>query len=284
MELATTIEQIRQLVRAARAAGKRIGFVPTMGALHQGHIALINTSVRQCDFTVISIFVNPTQFGPTEDFERYPRPLEKDLRLCRDCGVDVVFAPSTETMYPRPNLTWVVVEKLTEPLCGRFRPGHFRGVTTVCTKLFNIVQPDVAYFGQKDAQQAVVVRRMVEDLNMPLEIVVCPTVRDPDGLATSSRNVYLTDSQRRQATRIYQALQHGQRLIVQGLHDPDQILQAVQDILQQAPDLQPEYVSLVDAETLEPIEKLSGRVLLAVAARIGSARLIDNIVVDCPTD
>jgi len=284
MELATTIEQIRQLVRAARAAGKRIGFVPTMGALHQGHIALINTSVRQCDFTVISIFVNPTQFGPTEDFERYPRPLEKDLRVCRDCGVDVVFAPSTETMYPRPNLTWVVVEKLTEPLCGRFRPGHFRGVTTVCTKLFNIVQPDVAYFGQKDAQQAVVVRRMVEDLNMPLEIVVCPTVRDPDGLATSSRNVYLTDSQRRQATRIYQALQHGQRLIVQGLHDPDQILQAVQDILQQAPDLQPEYVSLVDAETLEPIEKLSGRVLLAVAARIGSARLIDNIVVDCPTD
>ena len=172
MEIAKTIESVRQLVKAARGEGKNIGLVPTMGALHIGHISLIEAAVKQCDFVVVSIFVNPTQFGPGEDFEKYPRPLDADLEICRKTGVDVVFAPTPEQMYPSENLTWVSVEKLTELLCGQFRPIHFRGVTTVCAKLFNIVAPDFAFLGRKDAQQAIVIKRMVADLNMPLEIVI----------------------------------------------------------------------------------------------------------------
>ncbi|MHC4750278.1 MAG: pantoate--beta-alanine ligase, partial [Planctomycetota bacterium] len=179
MEVAKTIESIRALVKTVRGEGGKIGLVPTMGALHIGHISLIETAVKNCDFVVISIFVNPTQFCPGEDFEKYPRPLEADLEICRKAGVDAVFAPEPEEIYPGKNLTWVNVEKLTEPLCGQARPGHFRGVTTVCAKLFNIVAPDIAYFGQKDAQQAIVVKRMAADLNMSLEIVICPTVREP---------------------------------------------------------------------------------------------------------
>jgi len=192
MEIAKTIESVRSLVKAARSRGKKIGFVPTMGALHIGHISLIEAAVKTCDFVVVSIFVNPTQFGPGEDLEKYPRPIDADLEICRKGGVNVVFAPTAEQMYPAENLTWVDVEKLTEPLCGQSRPWHFRGVTTVCAKLFNIVAPDIAFFGQKDAQQAIVIKRMAADLNMPLEIVICPTIRQPDGLAVSSRNQYLT--------------------------------------------------------------------------------------------
>jgi pantoate--beta-alanine ligase len=280
MQMVTTIEEVRELVAQARAAGKRIGLVPTMGALHIGHISLIETAAQQCDFVVVSIFVNPTQFGPGEDFESYPRPLEWDLAICEQNDADVVFAPSRAEMYPRENLSWVTVVGMTENLCGRSRPNHFRGVTTVCTKLFNIVGPDVAFFGQKDAQQAAVIRRMVADLNMPLEIVVCPTERESDGLAVSSRNRYLSDEQRQEAPVIYQALEQGREMIEGGATDPTMIRERMEAVLRNAAGLEVEYISLVDPETLEDVERVGGRVLIAAAARLGPARLIDNIMVD----
>ena len=280
MEVAETIEKVRSLVKIARSEGRNIGLVPTMGALHIGHISLIEAAVKDCDFVVVSIFVNPTQFGPGEDFEKYPRPLQADLEICEKAGVDVVFAPSPQQIYPTENVTWVNVEKLTEPLCGRSRPVHFRGVTTVCTKLFNIVAPDVAYFGQKDAQQAIVIRRMVADLNMPLDIVICPTVREPNGLAISSRNQYLTAHQKKDAANIYKSLQTCRRMIEAGITETDQIVAKMRKLLQQIPSSEVEYVSIVDAETLESIEKIAGKVLAAVAVKIGPARLIDNILVD----
>ncbi len=280
MEVAETIESVRILVKAARGKGKKIGLVPTMGALHIGHISLIEAAIKSCEFVVVSIFVNPTQFGPGEDFEKYPRPLEADLKICKKAGVHAVFAPTPEQMYPGENLTWVNVEKITESLCGRSRPLHFRGVTTVCAKLFNIVAPDVAYFGQKDAQQAIVIRRMVADLNMPLEIVVCPTVREPDGLAVSSRNQYLSERQRKDATYIYKSLQICREMIDNGSTDTRKIIAETQKILLQTSSIEIEYISIVDAETLEDIDRIAGRVLIAVAARLGPARLIDNILID----
>jgi pantoate--beta-alanine ligase len=251
-----------------------------MGALHIGHVSLINAAAKDCDFVVVSIFVNPTQFGPGEDFQKYPRPLEADTEICRKAGVDVVFAPTPKEMYPAENLSWVNVEKLTEPLCGRSRPGHFRGVTTVCTKLFNIVAPDVAYFGQKDAQQAIVIKRMVEDLNMPLEIVVCPTVREPNGLAVSSRNQYLSEQQKKDAASIYRSLQECRRMIDAGVTETREIIAQMRKILQQVPSMEIEYVGIVDAGTLESIENIAGTVLAAVAVKMPPARLIDNILVD----
>ena len=280
MEVAKTVIEVRKLVRQARQQGGTIGLVPTMGALHQGHVSLIEAAAGRCDFIVVSIFVNPTQFGPSEDFAKYPRPIEQDLAICKDHGVDLVFTPSAEEMYGQGGLTWVEVERLTSPLCGRFRPGHFRGVTTVCAKLFNIVLPDLAFFGQKDAQQAVVIRRMVKDLNMPLEIVVCPTVREPDGLAMSSRNRYLSPSHRGQAATIYRALRHGEDEIRRGVKDAGKLADAITAILRQVPGIALQYVSIVDAESLQPKDPVTGEVLVAVAVRIGSTRLIDNIVVD----
>ena len=280
MEVAETIVQVRSLAEAARRQGKKIGLVPTMGALHAGHVSLIEAAVDDCDFVVVSIFVNPTQFGPGEDLEAYPKPFEADLEICKKAGVDLLFAPSVEQMYPVENMTWVTVEKLTEPLCGRGRPIHFRGVTTVCTKLFNIVGPDVAYFGQKDGQQAIVVKRMVADLNMPLEIVVCPTVREPSGLAVSSRNQYLSDRQKEEAATINKSLEESRRLIEAGETQAARVIAKVRAKLQEVPSMEIEYVEVVDAETLESIEQTSGRVLVAVAVKIGVARLIDNIVVD----
>ncbi|UCE49632.1 MAG: pantoate--beta-alanine ligase [Phycisphaerales bacterium] len=280
MDVAETVESVRSLVEIAREKGKRVGLVPTMGALHAGHICLIETATKDCDFVVVSIFVNPTQFCPGEDLENYPRPFEADLEICRKAGVDVVFAPATEQMYPSENLTWVTVEKLTAPMCGRGRPTHFRGVTTVCTKLFNIVGPDVAYFGQKDAQQAIVIERMVADLNMPLKIVVCPTVREPSGLAVSSRNQYLSDQQKADATYIYRSLQRCRQMIEAGEMDARKTLAEMKEILRRIPAAQIEYVNIVDAETLEDVKHVSGRILAAVAVHIGPARLIDNILVD----
>jgi pantoate--beta-alanine ligase len=280
MEIAKTIEDIRNMVKVAQSKGGKIGLVPTMGALHIGHISLIEAAVKECDFVVVSIFVNPTQFEPGEDFEKYPRPLEADLEVCKKAGVDVVFAPEPQHIYPAKNVTWVTVEKLTEPLCGRSRPGHFRGVTTVCAKLFNIVAPDAAYFGRKDAQQAIVIRRMVADLNMPLKIVICPTVREANGLAISSRNQYLNRQQKKDAANIYKSLQTCRRLIDAGTMETHQIIAEMKKILQQIPSGEIEYVSIVDAETLESIEKIAGKVLAAVAVKIGPARLIDNILVD----
>ena len=280
MKIAKTIQAVRSLIKAARTEGKKIGLVPTMGALHIGHISLIEKAKQQADFVVVSIFVNPTQFGPGEDFEKYPKPLEKDLETCKNTGVDVVFTPATEQMYPQENLTWVNVGKLTEQLCGRNRPVHFRGVATVCAKLFNIVEPDFAFFGAKDSQQAIVLKRMVADLNMPLKIVVCPTMRQPDGLAVSSRNQYLTESQKKDATLIYKSLQKCGEMINAGVKDAQQITAQMNKILQQAPSIKIEYVSIVDAETLQPIDRIAGKILAAVAVKIGSARLIDNILLD----
>jgi len=302
MKVAKTIKEVRSHIKAARSQGKKIGFVPTMGALHIGHISLIKRAVKDTDYVVVSIFVNPTQFAPGEDFEKYPRPIEADLKICEEHGVDLVFNPSPKEMYKAENstreiescravsscieagyltgLTWVNVEKLTEPLCGRFRPGHFRGVTTVCAKLFNIVMPDVAYFGQKDAQQAIVIKRMVADLNMPLEIVICPTVREPNGLAISSRNQYLSDQQKKDAALIYKSLQKCQKMIDSGFTNTKEIISQMQKILQQAASIEIEYISIVDAETLQNLDQIYGKILAAVAAKIGSTRLIDNILID----
>jgi len=280
MEVAKTIQSVRKLVKAVRSEGKKIGLVPTMGAMHIGHISLIERAVEECDFVVVSIFVNPTQFGPAEDYDKYPRDLDADLKICKKAGVDVVFAPPVEQMYAARNLTWVNVEKLTEPLCGRFRPGHFRGVTTVCAKLFNIVAADVAYFGQKDAQQALVIKRMVADLNMPLQIVVCPTVREPDGLAVSSRNQYLTDQQRKDAACIFKSLQKCRQMIDAGATDAQEIINQMRKVINQVPSIEIEYLSIVDAETLQPVEHITGTILVAIAVRIGMVRLIDNILLD----
>ena len=280
MEVAKTIQSVRDLVKAARSRGKKVGFVPTMGSLHIGHISLIEAAKKQTDFVVVSIFVNPTQFGPGEDFEKYPRPLDADLDICRKTGVDVVFTPTQDQMYPNQNFTFVTVGKLTEGLCGRFRPGHFRGVTTICAKLFNIVMPDKAFFGQKDAQQSIVIKQMVSDLNMPLEIVVCPTVRRPDGLAVSSRNEYLTEQERKDAAFIYKSLQQCREMIQGGITDVEQVIDQMQKVLLQISSIKIEYVSIVDAKTLQPLKDAQGQILAAVAVRIGQTRLIDNILVD----
>jgi len=283
MQVAETIAEIRACVAEARKAGKRVGFVPTMGALHAGHASLIDAAAARCDYVVVSIFVNPTQFGPGEDFNRYPRPFDKDVAVCEEHGADAMFAPSAAEMYPRENLTWVNVEKLSEPLCGRFRPGHFRGVATVCTKLFNIVGPDVAFFGQKDGQQAAIIRRMVRDLNMPLEIVVCPTVREPDGLAMSSRNQYLSPGERKDAAVVYRSLCRGRELIGAGERDVDVIRARMQETLEEVASMSVEYIGVVDAETLEDLDRVRGRVLVAVAVHLARTRLIDNILVDVPS-
>jgi pantoate--beta-alanine ligase len=280
MEAAETIQSIRNLVKAARDSGKNIGLVPTMGALHIGHISLIEAARKKCDYVVVSISFNPTQFVPGEYFDKYPRPFEHDLDICQKAGVDAVFAPSPEEMYPEENITWVNVEKITEPLCGQFRRGHFQGVTTVCSKLFNIVAPDFAFFGQKDAQQAIVIRRMVTDLNMPLEIVVCPTVRESNGLAVSSRNKYLSEQQKQDAANIYKSLQKCHQMIDTGVKDTSEIIDEMFKILQQAPSIEIEYISIVDTDTLQNIDHIIGKVLIAVAVKIGPARLIDNIVLD----
>jgi pantoate--beta-alanine ligase len=280
MQVAKTIAEVRACVAQAHSAGRTVGFVPTMGALHTGHVSLIEAAAKRCDFVVVSIFVNPTQFGPTEDLDRYPRPFEKDLEICAEHGVDVVFAPTAAQMYPRENLTWVTVEKLTHRLCGASRPGHFRGVATVCAKLFHIVGPDVAFFGQKDAQQVLVIRRMVADLDMPLEIVVCPTVREPDGLAMSSRNQYLSSRERQDATLIYESLTLCRELIEAGERRADLLRARMREVLVRAPSMSVEYVSIADAETLDELDRVGGRVLAAVAVRLPSARLIDNILVD----
>lgn len=280
MKLAKTINSIKSIVKTARRAGKKIGLVPTMGALHIGHISLIKAAKKKCDFVVVSIFVNPTQFGPNEDFNKYPRPIKADSEICRKAGVDAVFAPEAKQMYPSRNLAWVDVEKITAPLCGKSRPGHFRGVATVCTKLFNIVESDVAFFGQKDAQQVAVIQQMVLDLNMPLKIIVCPTVREPDGLAVSSRNQYLNAQDRLDAAYVYKSLQRCRELFESGVTNTSKIIAQIKKVLQQKSSIKIEYISIVDAKTLEDIDRITGNTLVAVAVRLGQTRLIDNILLD----
>jgi pantoate--beta-alanine ligase len=277
--VAATVEAIRQAVAEARRRGLTVGLVPTMGALHEGHLSLCRAARSETGFVVATIFVNPTQFGPNEDFTRYPRQLAADLELCGQAGVDVVFAPEVATMYPPDFRTSVEVLGLADGLCGAARPGHFRGVTTVVLKLFNIVGADVAYFGQKDAQQARLIRQMVHDLNVPLQVRVCPIVREADGLALSSRNQYLDPTQRRHAVALHQALQAGQREIEAGQRDAEAIRQLLVRRIETTPGAVLGYAAVVDADTLQPLAKLQGEVLLALAVKFGATRLIDNLLV-----
>lgn len=281
MNVAETIMDIRLFVGKAKAAGKSVGFVPTLGALHEGHFRLISAAKAACDLVVVSIFVNPTQFAPGEDLAKYPRTLNEDLAACERLGVDAVFAPSTGEMYGAGPLTQVHVSRITETLCGASRGGHFAGVCTVVAKLFNIVAPDKAFFGAKDFQQAVVIRRMVEDLNFPLEIIVCPTVREADGLAMSSRNRYLSPSQRSQAGALCGALRLAERMVRDDHPPPDVVIAAIRSHLaSNAPDGAVDYIQILDPYELTDVETTDRPVLIALAVRIGQTRLIDNIVVD----
>jgi pantoate--beta-alanine ligase len=274
----TSAAEMTALSREARRAGKRLGFVPTMGALHQGHLSLVRTARAQSDLVVASIFVNPKQFGPNEDFAKYPRSLESDSSKLSGEKTDCLFQPSLEEMYPSGATAWVTVEGITDKLDGRSRPGHFRGVTTVVAKLFNIVQPDLAFFGQKDAAQAAVVRKMVRDLNFDVEVIVCPIIREPDGLAMSSRNVYLSATERRQATILYRALMRVQMRADQGESDSARLAAAAQHVMSEEPSVRLDYLEIVDPDTLDAVTKTSGGALVAVAAYVGNTRLIDNIV------
>lgn len=276
MEILTTTAQMQQASRQHRKAGKRIGFVPTMGALHEGHLVLVDAAKERSDLVVMSIFVNPSQFGPGEDFSQYPRDLEKDHRMAEGRGVDLLFHPGVEDVYPSGDQTMVVVTELTRGLCGPFRPGHFRGVATVVAKLFNIVEPDVAVFGEKDYQQLTMVRRMVHDLRWNMEIEGVPTLREPSGLAMSSRNQYLSEGEKRDAESIYAALQEAQVLLKKGVREISQLVQAAKKVLVRSGSIQLEYLEIVDPTTLTPLERVDRPARILTAVRLNGKRLIDN--------
>lgn len=277
MMIVSTLEELQS---AHAILDKPIGLVPTMGYLHEGHLSLVRRAAQECASVVVSIFVNPTQFGPSEDLSAYPRDMERDLRLLEPLGVNLVWMPTPEIMYPDGYQTWVEVEALTGFLEGAQRPGHFRGVTTVVAKLFNAVQPARAYFGQKDAQQAAVIRQMVRDLNFPLEVVVCPIVREPDGLAMSSRNAYLTPEQRQAATVLHRALNVAKEAYDLGERDGEQLRALMRQTITAEPLAQMRYVSCADYDTLEELEKITGKALLSMAVFVGKTRLIDNIILE----
>lgn len=279
MRVVRTIVDIRSLTAAARAAGRAVGFVPTMGYLHPGHRTLIRAAVDDGCFTAVSIFVNPTQFGPHEDFARYPRDEPRDLALCRDAGVDLVFIPAADEVYPPGHATQVHVAGLDQHLCGPHRPGHFVGVATVVAKLFNMVQPDRAYFGAKDAQQLAIIRRMTADLNLPIEIVGCPIVREPDGLAMSSRNVNLAPAARQRAPALYAALSAARDAVAAGERDAAVLVARMTALVAASQPDGVDYISAVDAETLQPVARVERPTLLALAVRFGGVRLIDNVTV-----
>jgi pantoate--beta-alanine ligase len=283
MRTFNTIEDMRAACRAAGRGGKRLGFVPTMGALHEGHLSLVRTARAACDVVAVSIFVNPTQFGANEDLAKYPRDFERDRELLEKKGVELLFAPSVEEMYPADGVTWVTVEELSGKLDGRSRPGHFRGVTTVVAKLFHIVEPDAAFFGQKDAAQVAIVRRMVRDLKFPVEIVACPIVREADGLAMSSRNAYLDGAQRRQALVLHRALTRVKELWEAGERDAEKLAGVGREEVAGEKSVRLDYFEIVDPESLDPVEDLACGALVAVAAFVGPTRLIDNILLPkCP--
>ena len=284
METIHTIEWMKQVAREARNAGRLTGFVPTMGALHEGHISLIRAARAQCSPVVASIFVNPKQFGPGEDFEKYPRQAEADRAALEKLSVDYLFAPPPAEMYPIGFRTSVIVEGLSERLEGRSRPGHFRGVTTVVLKLLEIVQPRFAYFGRKDAQQARIIRQMSQDLNLDAEIVICPIVREADGLALSSRNAYLKGEERRAATILYRALDAARREILAGERDAVRLTTLIRQTIAGEKLASADYVEIVDAETLEPVLRLRRSCLILLAAFIGRTRLIDNLLVEEAND
>jgi pantoate--beta-alanine ligase len=278
MKIIHMVADMHAACREVRREGKTVGLVPTMGALHAGHLSLVRAARARCQVVAASIFVNPLQFGPTEDFSKYPRTFERDRQLLEAEKVDLLFAPSAEEMYPQGALTYVVVEGLSDKLCGRSRPGHFRGVTTVVAKLFHIVEPDVAFFGQKDAAQATIIRRMVRDLDMDVEITVCPIVREADGLALSSRNAYLDPQQRRQAAVLCRGLMRVQTLADRGEHSAAALAQAGKEVIAEEPAVRLDYFEIVDLDTLDPVADTARGALVAVAAFVGSTRLIDNLV------
>jgi pantoate--beta-alanine ligase len=277
MMIVSTLDELRS---ARLLLDGKLGLVPTMGYLHEGHLSLTRRAKAECKYTAVSIFVNPTQFGPNEDLSKYPRDLDRDLHLLDSAGVDLVWTPTPEVMYPNGYQTWVEVEGMTRPLEGAVRPGHFRGVTTVVAKLFNAIQPQKAYFGQKDAQQAAVIRQMVRDLNFPVEVVVCPIVREPDGLAMSSRNVYLDAEQRKAATVLFRSLSAAKSAYENGERNAEKIRAIMQDTLASEPLAQMQYVSCADYDTLEELQTVTGKTLLSMAVFLGKTRLIDNFVLE----
>lgn len=273
----TTVKELRDALKPYRLEGKSIGFVPTMGFLHEGHTSLMAEAKKACDIVVVSLFVNPTQFGPNEDFDAYPRNTEGDATLCESMGVDILFFPSVEEMYPTGYMTYVEVEgDITTKLCGASRPGHFKGVTTIVSKLFNMVQPDQAFFGQKDAQQVAVIERMVKDLNIPVTIVPCPIVRETDGLALSSRNTYLSETERRDAVIISKSLEAAKASILAGERSAEKVKADIRAMIGTVPYAVIDYVEIVDALSLESLVTLEGDILMAVAVKFGKPRLIDN--------
>lgn len=280
MKVFKTVKEVREYVKEAKGAGKTIGLVPTMGYLHEGHASLVKKSVEECDVTVVSIFVNPTQFAPNEDFEAYPRDLERDVKLLTECGADAVFNPEAEEMYYPDATTAVVPDVLSKNLCGKTRPIHFGGVCTVVSKLFNIVTPDKAYFGQKDAQQLAIIKRMVRDLNFPIEIVGCPIVREADGLAKSSRNTYLNCEERQAALCLSQAVRLGQDMVNMGERNTKAILDKMIAHIEKEPLAKIDYVQSVDAVTMQDVTEIKGETLFAMAVYIGKTRLIDNFIAD----
>ncbi|AKJ42340.1 pantoate--beta-alanine ligase [Pragia fontium] len=280
VQIVKTISEVRDTVKAWKKAGYQVGFVPTMGYLHEGHQSLMSAAKADNHKVVVSIFVNPMQFGPNEDLASYPRDIDKDQQLCQQAGVDLIFHPDAGEIYAEDFCSFVDMTGLTEELCGRSRPAHFRGVCTVVSKLFNIVQPDKAYFGQKDAQQLAVIRRMVRDLNIDVQVIGCPIVREADGLAKSSRNSYLNAEQRQAALCLSQAIMLGQQLVQHGERNCQKITSSMQSIITQQPLARVDYITIVDAETLSPIEQIHQSILCAIAVYIGNTRLIDNFIVD----
>lgn len=279
MKILSTVSEMRAACRDLRQRSETLGFVPTMGALHAGHASLIKAAKAACARVAVSIFVNPTQFGPKEDLSRYPRPFERDVKLLAEEGVDLLFHPSVKEIYPPGASTFVEVEGLSDRLDGKSRPGHFRGVATVVAKLFHIVQPDIAYFGLKDAAQCAVIRRMVRDQRFDLELAFGDTVREPDGLALSSRNVYLSPHERQQALVLYQALRRVTELAVSGIKNSARLIEAAQAVLAAEPEVRLDYFEIVNPDTLEAQSEISGDALIAVAAYVGTTRLIDNVVI-----
>jgi pantoate--beta-alanine ligase len=286
MIVCTTIPDVRAACHNARASSTRpslapgLGLVPTMGALHEGHLSLVRAAKNRRRVVAASIFVNPTQFGPTEDFSKYPRQFDRDRRLLENEGVDILFAPAIDEIYPDTAVTWVVVEGLSDKLDGRSRPGHFRGVTTIVAKLFNIVEPDAAFFGQKDAAQLAIIQRMVQDLNFPVEIVACPIVREPDGLAMSSRNAYLNPEERNRALVLQLSLQQARQQFENGETIAAKLISAAKEAFAAEPQVALDYFEIVHPGTLDPVKQITEKTLVAVAAHVGSTRLIDNLVLD----
>ena len=279
MDKMKTVKAIQDLIQLRKDFPSPIGLVPTMGYLHQGHLSLVERARNECACVIVSIFINPTQFGPQEDLGSYPRDISRDLNLLEEIGVDLIWIPKKEEIYPSEFQTWVTVEEVTQPLEGAMRPGHFRGVTTIVAKLFNAIQPDKSYFGQKDAQQAVVIRRMVKDLNYPIEIVICPTIREPDGLAMSSRNVYLTPQERKSATILFKALSAAENAYMDGVQDADVLREIMSDKTSSEPSARIDYISCADPDKLNELSGPVKRALLSMAVKFGDTRLIDNILI-----